>query len=228
MKYIIYKATNKINGKSYIGFDSNWPRRRETHKSHALRGSTQYISKAIRKHGWESFVWEVIYQSNDLDFTKNIMEGYFIRLYDTFGEKGYNLTLGGEGTLGRKYSPTIETRKLLSKKIKGRHFHTNESKQKISEAAKGREPWQKGTKGAYSKEHLEKLSKAAIGNKGPTGQEINMKYVYLVTYPDGRSEEIINLTRFQKENNLRGLYQVASGKRKHHKGFKAIKLEQLK
>lgn len=224
MKYVIYKATNIINGKAYIGFDSNWPRRKQTHKSHANRGSTQYISKAIRKHGWENFSWEILYRSNDLDFTKNIMEGYFIRLYETYGDKGYNLTLGGEGVLGRKYSPSPETRKLLSEKIKGSHFHTEESKKKISEAAKGRSPWQKGTTGLYSEEHLEKLRIAGRRRKGEKRKIRYTRCVYKITYPNGDEKLVYDLPTFEKEHGLSGLYQVASGRRNHHKGYKAIKL----
>jgi len=101
--YSIYKATNIINGKSYIGFDSHWPKRKFEHKSAAIR-DTRYnkFYNAIKKYGWKSFVWEVIYQSIDRDHCLNIMESYFIAEYNTLSD-GYNSTKGGESGLGNKW-----------------------------------------------------------------------------------------------------------------------------
>ena len=61
MTYIIYKHTNKINGKAYIGFtsksiDDRWNR----HCKDARRGSTNVFHKAIRKYGKDAFDHEVI------------------------------------------------------------------------------------------------------------------------------------------------------------------------
>lgn len=101
--YSIYKATNIITGKSYIGFDSHWPKRKSEHKSAAIR-DTSYnkFYNAIKKYGWESFVWEVIYQSTDGDHCLNTMESYFITGYNTLSD-GYNSTKGGESGLGNKW-----------------------------------------------------------------------------------------------------------------------------
>ena len=103
--YSIYKITNSINGKTYIGFDSNWPNRMITHyyKSHSKNSKHYPIHLAIKKYGWENFSFEVVYQSKDRYHTQNEMEKYFIEQYDSFHE-GYNLTLGGEGTFGKKQS----------------------------------------------------------------------------------------------------------------------------
>ena len=95
----IYKATNKITGKSYIGFDSNWPSRKERHQENAAYNREGKFYDSIRKHGWESFEWSILYQSLDNDYTLNIMEPHFIKEYDTFN-KGYNMTEGGEGCFG--------------------------------------------------------------------------------------------------------------------------------
>lgn len=105
--YTIYKATNKINGKSYIGFDSNYPKRKGDHKSSYLKGNEVFYL-AIRKYGWNNFDWEILYQSKDGKYTKDIMENYFItenRTYIHFdNSQGYNMTLGGDGALGNKKS----------------------------------------------------------------------------------------------------------------------------
>jgi group I intron endonuclease len=130
--YSIYKATNKTNGKVYIGFDSNWPHRKNSHKCYYKNGDIKFY-RAIKKYDWHSFNWEVIYQSKDRDHTLKVMENYFINEYNSF-HNGYNSTLGGDGTfgikrnlqklpynhngwLGKKHSE--ETKKLMSENMKG-------------------------------------------------------------------------------------------------------------
>lgn len=104
--YSIYKVTNKVNGKIYIGFDSNWPVRKYQHKSRAKKNSSYRLHMAIRKYGWENFDWEVIYQSYDCLHTLKIMEPYFITEYNSFA-RGYNMTTGGDGTPGHIRNPAI-------------------------------------------------------------------------------------------------------------------------
>ena len=55
------------------------------------------LHQSIRKHGWNAFNVEVIYSSKDMLHTKNVMEPYFIKEYQTYG-KGYNMTPGGNGS----------------------------------------------------------------------------------------------------------------------------------
>jgi hypothetical protein len=50
---------------------------------------------AIKKYGWDCFVWEVIYRSKDYDHCLNVMEPYFIKEYDSF-QNGLNSTVGGD------------------------------------------------------------------------------------------------------------------------------------
>ena len=102
--YSIYKATNKVTGKCYIGFDSNWPRRKLEHKSSAKNKKHNFkFYRAIRKYGWDNFEWSIIYQSKDGEHCKCIMENYFITTFNSM-KKGYNSTLGGEGQLGLKHN----------------------------------------------------------------------------------------------------------------------------
>ena len=99
--YSIYRATNKTNGKTYIGFDSNWPNRMKEH----IR-QTKYLGRAfnnaLKKYGFDSFHWEIIYQSWDREHTLNVMEPFFIEENKSFAgyQTGYNMTKGGEGTNG--------------------------------------------------------------------------------------------------------------------------------
>lgn len=133
--YTIYKATNKINGKSYIGVTVNFNRRMKEHQYRHKEKTTSKFYRAIRKYGWGNFQWETIYTSNDWDFTYTIMENYFIRIYDTY-KNGYNMTFGGEGTLGNTYKHSQETKERLRKQHLGKS-QTKETKQKISKSLEG-------------------------------------------------------------------------------------------
>jgi hypothetical protein len=96
--YTIYKATCINTGKSYIGFDSHWPKRKSEHKTAAKRDTTSNkFYNAVKKYGWSAFIWEVIYQSTDYHHCISDMESFFIKEYDTLSA-GYNSTTGGEGT----------------------------------------------------------------------------------------------------------------------------------
>ena len=108
MIFSIYKITNTLNGKLYIGFTSfSVEKRWKVHLRNARAGGNlKYaLYQAIRKYGKERFTVEVIYQSPDKEHTVNVMEPFFIAEYNTFGKYGYNQTLGGEAPmLGKKHS----------------------------------------------------------------------------------------------------------------------------
>lgn len=114
LTYTIYKATNIDTGQVYIGFDSSWPKRKTVHKSASKSGDTKFY-RAIRKHGWNNFVWESIYQSENKDHTLNEMEAFFIEQYDSYNN-GYNSTKGGDGVFGLVLSE--EARRSISEKNK--------------------------------------------------------------------------------------------------------------
>jgi group I intron endonuclease len=131
--YSIYKSTNKINGKNYIGFDSNWPQRQKDHLHKYKTINTKFYC-AIRKYGWENFEWEVIYQSKDGNYCLVVMEKYFINEYNSLSE-GYNMTIGGEGVmLGRKHkNETLMKMSLSHLGKKPSEEHLKNQKTKLNE-----------------------------------------------------------------------------------------------
>ena len=100
--WTIYKITNQINGKIYIGQTYRAPEERwYDHEREAWRYTTP-MARAIQKYGWSNFKPEII----DTAITQkdaNEKERYWIKYYktciSTYGEnaKGYNLTPGGDG-----------------------------------------------------------------------------------------------------------------------------------
>ena len=87
----IYKVTNKINGKVYIGQSVDIGRR---WRQHMTAGDDIYFHKAIQKYGVENFEWEVIEKCKKSELDER--ESYWIEYYDSYN-KGYNCTKGGDG-----------------------------------------------------------------------------------------------------------------------------------
>lgn len=125
---IIYKITNKINGKIYIGKTKRYygknklqktgmMSRFRRHIADALRykSNCRYLAHAIRKYGSENFVIEQVTRCK-LKLTSKL-ETAFIKFYNSRNKKiGYNITAGG-GFSGCVLSE--EARKKISEKLGG-------------------------------------------------------------------------------------------------------------
>lgn len=86
----IYKITNKINGKIYIGQSVHIERRWQ---EHCQESSTSIIAKAIKKYGKENFSFEVLEQYQVEDYDKlDEREMYYIHQYNSLVPNGYNVT----------------------------------------------------------------------------------------------------------------------------------------
>lgn len=125
-KYCVYKHSNKINGKVYIGITSQKPNKRWD----CGRGyqKNKHFWDAIQKYGWENFEHEILYRelSPEDAFSK---EKELILKYDSCNHmKGYNCSVGGEGgatglvgkshpMYGKRHS--TESIKRMSDKKKG-------------------------------------------------------------------------------------------------------------
>lgn len=134
---VIYKITNLLNGKIYIGQTVNFQHRVLHHKSSNRTG----VDAAIKKYGWENFKIEVIEECPIDQLDKR--EIFWIAKLDCVAPKGYNLTFGGNA----KRIVSEVTRKKLSansKKFVGKNnpffgkHHTAEAKAKNAAAHMGR------------------------------------------------------------------------------------------
>lgn len=93
---IVYMATNKINGKCYIGYCVSFNERISRHFKCAEKGIDTRFYRAIRKYGKENFIWEKIAENISSIIRCKEIEKEMIRKYNTY-EYGYNSTLGGDG-----------------------------------------------------------------------------------------------------------------------------------
>jgi len=193
--YTIYRATNTINGKVYIGFDSAWPTRKRGHKSSANVQPKSKFHKAIRKYGWDSFIWEPIYQSMEYVHCLNTMEPFFIIEHDSLAS-GYNSTYGGEGGVyeGQVGSKRPEFAQKISQILKGR-----------PNPRKGLPSGQKGRPGRpVSDESKLKISQSKLGK--PRSEETKTK---LRSAMKGRKGHIASAeTRLKISQKLKNLDRV--------------------
>ena len=147
---IIYKATNKINGKCYIGQTRHsLDARKNAHLKCAKKGVKTHFYHAIRKYGAENFEWEIICSVNDKKHL-NELETFYITKYDSI-KNGYNMVDGGDNnimdiesvkTKHDKIMQSAEVRKKISesmKKYRAENPFTDEHRRKLSEKAKERE-----------------------------------------------------------------------------------------
>jgi group I intron endonuclease len=90
---IVYKATNKINNKVYIG--QTWRYLSERIWNHTHHSGCTLFYNALMKYKLENFVWEVLFKSDRQDIL-DIEEDKLIKLHKSNNKEfGYNLRLGG-------------------------------------------------------------------------------------------------------------------------------------
>ena len=165
--YTIYRATNTINGKVYIGFTAHWPQRINGHNYDRRYGNAENKAfyNAINKYGWEAFEWDAIYQSHDFEHTLTVMEPHFInehRSWVGFDDcNGYNITLGGEGTTGWKRSPKlVESHR---QQMKGRKFTPEHVAKRVASFKQTMEGKGTFTGKKHTQESKEKMRLAWLG-----------------------------------------------------------------
>jgi len=134
----VYCVTNNISGKKYIGktvFSLEFRKKEHIYKTKC--GSKYVFHNALRKHGIDNFDWEIIFASSNNEILCKV-EIDEIKSCGTKSSNGYNLTDGGEGTVGYVHSEV--TRSKISKKAKNRKRepHSEETKKKMSISAKGK------------------------------------------------------------------------------------------
>lgn len=174
---IIYKATNLINGKYYIGKTTTTLEKRiRAHKTASTKKKWVFYH-AILKYGFDNFKWEILSECGDLDVLNELEKKYISENID-----GYNIAKGGNGGDTFTNNPNKEQLRENVSKFHKDKVLTEEHKDKISKAHEGKcKPWasetaKKMSEGNIGKEsklkntNLSEQHKAKIGkgNKGKT------------------------------------------------------------
>ena len=116
----IYKITNKINGKCYIG-QSNDIHRRWKQELAPNAKLNPHLARAFEKYGIDNFEFEIIEECQREQL--NEREQFYIEIYHSIDPKlGYNKTEGGDGNLGRHFIMSEEQKEKIRKANTGRKY----------------------------------------------------------------------------------------------------------
>ncbi len=136
----IYKITNTVTGKCYIGetIQHNYQRRWQKHlNSLKYKEGCPLLKSSMKKHGIDNFKFEILIICFDHDLVR--YEKEYIKKYNSQVPNGYNILPGGQignGMLGYKHTPeTIEKIKQKGKEFREKnpnHFETYREKLRCS------------------------------------------------------------------------------------------------
>jgi group I intron endonuclease len=138
--FSIYKITNILNGKAYIGFDSRFPNRINKHLKDSLKKTKSVLCEDLKYYGERvginnAFTFECLYQSKDPIHCLKFMEPYFIELYNThyiYGH-GYNMTFGGDGIISPRMVKIVQKYKRKQKRNSRKKEDSKKRLQKFRE-----------------------------------------------------------------------------------------------
>jgi len=176
----IYKITNTVNGKAYIG-QTRYDAEKTRISKHLNGRGNEEVKKDIEKYGKDAFTYEILHDGIIPEFLADL-EKDEIEKHNTLIPHGYNFRTSGRGG-----ACSEETKRKISEANKGRtpwnkgkkgvtvspmkgKRHTPESRQKMSENRKGISSWNKGVPSPYkgvprSEDTKRKIGKAHKGKK---------------------------------------------------------------
>lgn len=153
----VYKITNTLNGKVYIGQTVDYRKRKVGHFSYLRRNAhrNSYLQKSFNKYGESSFKMEIIKECAVDELDK--LEIYYMRKYNSIDKTlGYNMVIGGN--TNKSFPDYI--RQKMSRSQKGRII-SEEHRKRIGE-------WHKGK--TISPKDIEKANKTKKDNQIQWGE----------------------------------------------------------
>ena len=167
--YTVYKHTSP-DGKVYIGSTSLNPKYRWNYGK-GYKRCTRFF-KAINEIGWDNFEHEILFENLSQSEAEKIEEEY-IKKYKSTDEKfGFNMA-DGASLIG--YKRTEETKQRMSEAQKGRKIKP-ESIKKRSEKVKANRTYAGKNNGMYGRHHTkETREKIRLSNTGKKHTEESRK-----------------------------------------------------
>lgn len=186
----IYKITNLINNKSYIGkSDIDILSRLNDHKKGIK--SNKHLQNSINKYGMSNFTFEILEQCSKEDCSNR--ERYWIEYYDSYNN-GYNQTTGGENQSGWNLSK--EARIKIGNKLRGRTF-SEETRKKMSISHRNKK---------LTKEHKLNISKSMLGKNNhfygkKHSKEARVKISKANSNPSEKTRELMSSSISKRNKN---------------------------
>jgi group I intron endonuclease len=204
----IYKITNKVDGKIYIGqtiqiLEYRWRKHRN------VGSNCCYLKRAFNKYGTDNFEFKLICICFDEDLDK--YEIQYMEKYNSMVPNGYNLRKGGNS--GKHHE---ETKRKISESLKARtdiirpktnyrlgKHHSEETKKKISDALKAK----------YNKNCEPHTTKIYTSPKAENINQYDSNNNFIKSFN--------NIISASKYNNISrdGISRVCSNKQKTAGGF---------
>jgi group I intron endonuclease len=220
--YDIYKITNNINGKIYIGCTTKGIEYRLNGHRSSYRHKHSFLYEDMRKFGFENFSISVLEHGDD-DSIRYEREKYYIEKLNAMNpDVGYNMTIGGTGTIGYKF--TEEDKKKISLAGMGRkptermierirYLHlgkklSEETKKKISESRVGKYTGEDNP--FYGKHHTEETKQKAVKTKKELGILSPVRGINLKTNDVVEFESLADASRFVLTYHKGKLSTIAS------------------
>lgn len=179
--FYVYKHTNKVNNKVYIGITSKSdPTTRWGTDGKGYGKSTRFAT-AIKKYGWDNFSHEILFEGLTKDEAV-AKEQELIALYKSNDRKyGYNSTSGGEF-----FTLTDEVKQKMSKSMMGNTnakgiVFTEERRNHISESLKGKK---------FTEERKKKISLAKKGKSHKTICDEGKKHLSNSPYHNAKKKRV--------------------------------------
>jgi len=163
--YTVYQHKNKINNKVYIGITMQEPEKRWGINGCNYKTSPHFYS-AINKYGWDNFEHNILFENLTKEEACQKEQELIAEFNSMNREYGYNSTSGGEMFVVSPEAKIKLSKSMLGNKNGLGHICTEEKKQKISNAQKGKK---------LSEEHKGKLSEAAKNKHTPCSDEKKQK-----------------------------------------------------
>ena len=239
--YYVYKHTFP-NNKVYIGITQQEPEKRWKNGL-GYDAHQTLMKRAIKKYGWQNIKHEILYKNLNKNEACN-KEIELIALYDsTNKQKGYNVSQGGEGTIGVKPTEesklknriahlgkkaSLETRRKISESNKGKHNkkRSKEQKRKISEATKKamqnpelRKRLSETHSGKNHRNYGKHLSEETKKKISETEKGKHKKGKKVICIETNKIYESITLASNDTKADKYGIGQVCLGKRKSAGGL---------
>lgn len=215
---IIYKITNTINKKIYIGLTKrNLKARMSEHIRDAKKNSTSLIHCAIRKYGIDNFKWEIVDTAKSL---KELNKKEILYIEELNPQ--YNLTKGGEGVIGlprtKEHNEKIRKALLGVKHPPERVKINSDSHKGIKRTVKSRIKQSNSVKGEknhfYGKQHTAHTKKMISETKRIKLPMAEIKKLRLEGKTQQEIADIFKVSRSVIRKRLNDIFQTRSSLRR--------------
>lgn len=221
---IIYKITNKLTGKCYIGQTTQTLSRRFAGHRYDINDNLP-IHRALKKYGELNFICEEIASYTNMEDLNNA-EHYYIEWFNCLIPNGYNIRAGGNNGGALHES----TRKKIGDANRGeKNFfygkpgpmrgkkHTQEAKTAISDSGKGNKNHFYGKKHSLESRQKQSLAKQGSNHWGYGKPHFRRKPILCLE--TGKAYSCLTEAARQTGFSKNGIGDVATGRVKQIYGF---------